>query len=132
MNQALRYLRSSSKLHTQNIKNLFLLTIVLLAVLSIAFIYFWFIQYKKQKQHEALMVTIATVLDTFGNALNNLVLFRLKMEESADFSEDDLREFDDIIFSAKEKLHAMAKMPSFKCKKYSNFDLLDYPTDSES
>lgn len=131
MKEALLYLRSLSKSHTQNVKSIFFLAVILLAFLSLIFIYFCFIQYKKQKQHEAFMVTISTVLDTFGNTLNNLILYRMKMEQSADFSEDELREFDSIIYGAKEKLQSMAKMPSFKTKKHSNFNLLDYPTDSD-
>lgn len=130
MREALLYLRSSSKSRTQNIKRLFLLSVVFLTLISMAFIYSWFIQYKKHKQREALVVTVSTVLDTFGNTLNNLVLYRMKMEESADFSEDELREFDDIIYGAKEKLRAIANMSSFKSKKSSGVVVLDYQTDS--
>ena len=139
IHDALQHLRLTSRSLTQGIKNIFIITVGLLILISIAFIYYRHIQHENKKQqdiddakHEALVIIMSTVMDTFGNSLNNLLLFRLKMEESSDFNEDDLQEFDRIIDEANKKLLAMGNMPAFKEKKGSIRNELDYSSSQEA
>ena len=132
MDKALQSLYILSKQHTQDIKKLLVFSIVSLLFILFVVIYLWYLQYKnkakREKEHAqyvALKVTMTTVMDTIGNTLNNLVLFRMKMEESNDFSEDDLAEFDEIIYGANKKLTAISKMSSFKSKDSSRVNVLD-------
>ena len=138
LDQELGYLQALSRSLTQNIKTILFLTVSLLIFISIAFIYYHHLQREKKKQHdienaqhEALLVTMSTVMDTFSNALNNMILFRLKMLESSDFNEKDIQLFDEIIYGAKEKLIAMGSMEQFKSKKSANVNVLDYSSQTD-
>ena len=138
MDQALQYLSSISKLHTKEVKYLFILIVICLIVAGLVLTFYLYIHHKnkirldmEEAQHEALMITLSTVMDTCGNALNQLMIFQITMNESSDFSDEDIREFDDIIFNTRNKLDAMANMPAFKSRKSSVYDFLDYPTNAE-
>lgn len=81
---------------------------------------------KRDSQYEALKVTMTTVMDTFGNALNNLLLFRVQAEESGHFSEADLKSFDSIVNNASQRLQAMGQMTEFKVRMSGTLPVLDF------
>jgi hypothetical protein len=80
---------------------------------------------RKKAQYDALRVTMTTVMDTFNNALNNLLLIRMRAAEPVSLTTAELELFDSIIADARDRLRAMGSMQEFKSRRLGLVEILD-------
>ena len=79
----------------------------------------------QKAQLHALRTTMASVMDTVNNSLNNLLILKFKMEDSNYFDEGDIKLYESIIDESHSRLNAMGNLEEFKTKEKSRGHMLD-------
>lgn len=75
---------------------------------------------------KTLKATVRSVMDLVNNALNNMNYFSLKMQESNDFTEEDIALFKNIIFSCSRNLKSLCDLSEINIKEESFGDIIDF------
>jgi hypothetical protein len=132
LNQASREVQAKNKARDRDIGNLTLLLKLLSASLILGSFGIVHRIYKSQQeiqkskdQSEALHVVITTVSDLVGNAFNHLLLLKMRIDESSEFTEEERKIFDDAVYGTSQKLKSMREMKDFRTKETASGKLLD-------
>lgn len=73
---------------------------------------------QKEVEIKTLKATMRTVQDIVGNALNNLQLFRMELDEDGEATAETLKMFDEVVETTQNKLKALGDLKEIEIKDF--------------